>query len=55
MAVCMGSVYAILKAGMNQLPRNLACESDGIRAKGVAPWYTVARVEYVWRRFLSSA
>jgi NAD(P)-dependent dehydrogenase (short-subunit alcohol dehydrogenase family) len=53
MAVCMGSVYAILKAGMNQLARNLACESDGIRGNGVAPWR--GRSTYVWRRSLSSA
>ncbi|KAG0528960.1 hypothetical protein BDA96_05G057000 [Sorghum bicolor] len=41
-AVCTGSVYAMAKAGMNQLARNLACEwaGDGIRANSVAPWYT---------------
>jgi Tropinone reductase 1 len=56
-AVCTGSVYAMAKAGMNQLARNLACEwaADGIRANSVAPWYTrtplvegdLSREEYV--------
>ncbi|CAD6257996.1 unnamed protein product [Miscanthus lutarioriparius] len=56
-AVCTGSVYAMAKAGMNQLARNLACEwaTDGIRANSVAPWYTrtplvegdLSRGEYV--------
>lgn len=56
-AVCTGSIYAMAKAGMNQLARNLACEwaGDGIRANSVAPWYTrtplvegdLAREEYV--------
>ncbi len=37
-----GAPYAMSKAGMIQLTRNLACEwaDDGIRVNGVAPWYT---------------
>ena len=41
---CMrsGSVYAMTKAAMNQLTRNLSCEwaKFGIRVNAVAPWYT---------------
>jgi len=36
-----GVAYAMSKAGMNQMSRNLACEwaADGIRVNAVAPWY----------------
>ncbi|MBM4157240.1 MAG: SDR family oxidoreductase [Ignavibacteria bacterium] len=36
-----GSPYALAKAGINQLTRNLACEwaSDNIRVNAIAPWY----------------
>ena len=36
-----GTVYAMNKAAMNQLAKNLACEwaADGIRVNSVAPWY----------------
>lgn len=36
-----GVAYAMSKAGMNQMTRNLACEwaADGIRINAVAPWY----------------
>lgn len=37
-----GSIYAMTKAALNQLTKNLACEwaKDGVRANCVAPWYT---------------
>eukprot|EP01023_Acetabularia_acetabulum_P011558 TRINITY_DN15361_c0_g1_i1.p3 TRINITY_DN15361_c0_g1~~TRINITY_DN15361_c0_g1_i1.p3 ORF type:complete len:136 (-),score=17.76 TRINITY_DN15361_c0_g1_i1:212-619(-) len=37
-----GSIYAMTKAAMNQLTKNLCCEwaEDGIRVNSVAPWYT---------------
>eukprot|EP00955_Chlamydomonas_euryale_P101127 365325-Chlamydomonas_euryale.AAC.25 len=37
-----GSVYAMTKAAMNQLTKNLACEwaKHNIRVNSVAPWYT---------------
>ena len=41
-ALCTGSIYAMTKAAMNQLVKNLACEwgPRGIRANAVCPWYT---------------
>lgn len=40
-AMRSGSPYALTKAAMNQLAKNLACEwaADGIRVNAVAPWY----------------
>lgn len=37
-----GSIYAMTKAALNQLTRNLACEwgALGVRVNSVAPWYT---------------
>jgi tropinone reductase I len=37
-----GSIYAMTKAALNQLAKNLTCEwaCDGIRVISVAPWYT---------------
>ncbi len=36
-----GVIYAMTKAALNQMSRNLACEwaEDGIRVNTVAPWY----------------
>ena len=36
-----GSIYAMTKAAINQLTRNLACEwaEDNIRVNAVVPWY----------------
>lgn len=41
-ALRSGTLYAMTKAAMNQLTKNLACEwaPDGIRVAAVAPWYT---------------
>lgn len=41
-AIRTGSIYAMTKAAMNQLVKNLACEwaEDHIRVNAVAPWYT---------------
>ena len=52
-----GTVYAMTKAAINQLAKNLACEwaADGIRVNSVAPWYTATpltkpvREERTWR------
>ncbi|KAL7598600.1 tropinone reductase homolog At5g06060 [Lactuca sativa] len=40
--VGVGSVYSAIKAAMNQLTKNLACEwaKDNIRSNCVAPWFT---------------
>lgn len=40
MCVVSGSIYAMTKAAMAQLSKNLACEwaQDGIRVNNVAPW-----------------
>ncbi|KAJ7960153.1 Tropinone reductase-like protein [Quillaja saponaria] len=37
-----GTIYAVSKAAINQLTKNLACEwaKDNIRSNCVAPWYT---------------
>ncbi|GLC40630.1 hypothetical protein PLESTB_000038400 [Pleodorina starrii] len=41
-AMRSGTIYAMTKAALNQLTRNLACEwaAAGIRVNSVAPWYT---------------
>jgi Tropinone reductase 1 len=41
-AMKSGSLYAMSKASLNQLARNLTCEwaGEGIRVISVAPWYT---------------
>jgi Tropinone reductase 1 len=41
-----GSLYAISKAGLNQLAASLACEwaSAGIRVNSVAPWVTLTEL-----------
>ncbi|CAK8566590.1 unnamed protein product [Lathyrus sativus] len=41
-SVGSASVYAVSKAAINQLTKNLACEwaKDNIRSNCVAPWYT---------------
>lgn len=41
-SVKSGTVYAMTKAGMDQLTKNLCCEwaADGIRVNSVKPWYT---------------
>nr|KAJ0206410.1 hypothetical protein LSAT_V11C500260850 [Lactuca sativa] len=40
--VIIGSVYSAIKAALNQLTKNLACEwvNDNIRTNCVAPWFT---------------
>ena len=57
-----GVIYAMTKAAMNQMSRNLACEwaADGIRVNTVAPWYietplamTVLRDERYLREVLA--
>jgi Tropinone reductase 1 len=41
-----GSLYAISKAGLNQLAASLACEwaAAGIRVNSVAPWVTLTEL-----------
>lgn len=41
-----GSLYAVSKAGLNQLAASLACEwaSAGIRVNSVAPWVTLTEL-----------
>ncbi|KAI8466898.1 MAG: hypothetical protein J3K34DRAFT_47969 [Monoraphidium minutum] len=41
-----GSLYAMTKAALNQLAKNLACEwaKDGIRVNSVAPWVTLTEL-----------
>ena len=41
-----GSLYAMSKAALNQLAKNLACEwaKDGIRVNSVAPWVTLTEL-----------
>lgn len=41
-----GSIYAMTKASLNQLAKNLACEwaADRIRVNSVAPWYTATEL-----------
>ncbi len=41
-----GSLYAMSKAALNQLAKNLACEwaGDGIRVNSVAPWVTLTEM-----------
>lgn len=40
-AMKSGTLYAMTKAAMNQLTKNLCCEwgSDGIHVNAVSPWY----------------
>ena len=40
-AIRTGAVYAMTKAAMTQLSKNLACEwaKEGIRVNCIAPWY----------------
>lgn len=41
-----GSLYAMSKAALNQLAKNLACEwaKDGVRVNSVAPWVTLTEL-----------
>ena len=47
-----GTIYAMTKAAINQLAKNLACEwaKDGIRVNSIAPWYTATELaNQVWK------
>ncbi|GFH07773.1 uncharacterized protein HaLaN_02625 [Haematococcus lacustris] len=45
-AMRSGTIYAMTKAALNQLTKNLACEwaAEGIRVNCVAPWYTATEL-----------
>ncbi|GFH18731.1 tropinone reductase [Haematococcus lacustris] len=45
-AMRSGTIYAMTKAALNQLTKNLACEwaAEGIRVNSVAPWYTATEL-----------
>ncbi|KAL6762496.1 hypothetical protein V8C86DRAFT_2518682 [Haematococcus lacustris] len=45
-AMRSGTIYAMTKAALNQLTKNLACEwaAEGVRVNSVAPWYTATEL-----------